>query len=51
MTIITQYVRAMPRSIVDGCAALRDMLLWGTVYPRSIDLATLRLMRKRGAGA
>lgn len=51
MTTITRYVRAVPRSIVDGCAALRDMFLWGRVYPRTIDLATLRAMRKHGVNA
>lgn len=47
MAVIAQYARALPRSIRDGYAAFRDLLLWGTVYPRTIDLATLRAMRKR----
>lgn len=47
MTVIKQYVRALPQTIRDGCAALRDMLLWGTVHPRTIDLPRLRAMKKR----
>lgn len=46
-TVIAQYVRGLPRSLRDGCAALRDLFLWGSVYPRTIDLATLRAMRKQ----
>lgn len=47
MTALVQYVRALPRTVTDGCAALSDLLLWGSVYPRMINLATLRAMRKR----
>lgn len=47
MTFLKQYARALPQTIRDGCAAYRDILLWGTVYPRTIDLPTLRAMKKR----
>jgi hypothetical protein len=47
MTVIQQYLRALPQAIRDGWAVLRDILLWGSVYPRTIDLATLRTMRKQ----
>jgi hypothetical protein len=47
VTFLREYLRALPRTIQDGCAALRDILLWGAVYPRTIDLPTLRAMRKQ----
>lgn len=47
MTFLQQYMRSLPHTIRDGYAGLRDMLLWGTVYPRTIDIPTLRAMRER----
>lgn len=47
MATIAQYLRALPGHTRDGFAALRDIIVWGSVYPRSVDLATLRAMRKR----
>lgn len=47
MTTVRQYLRQLPQSFRNGCAALRDILWWGSVYPRTIDLATLRAMKNR----
>lgn len=47
MTTISQHLRQLPQSFRDGCSALHDILWWGSVYPRTIDLAALRTLRKR----
>lgn len=47
MNELVWWLRGLPRSIEDGCAALRDLLLWGQVYPRTLDMATLRRMKGR----
>ena len=43
---LVEWLRALPRSIAGGFAAVRDLLLWGRVYPRAVDLRTLRAMRR-----
>lgn len=50
MSELVRWLRAVPRSIVDGFAGLWDMLLWGRVYPRSISLETLRRMKEQRNG-
>jgi hypothetical protein len=47
MDELVRWLRAFPRTITNGVAALRDLLLWGQVYPRAIDITTLRRMRGR----
>lgn len=44
---LREYLRTLPQTMRDGCAALRYILLWGAVYPRTIDLPALRAMRKQ----
>jgi len=43
---LMQWLRALPRSIADGVEAARDLLLWGHVYPRTVDMAVLRRMKR-----
>jgi len=47
MDTIVKWLRAQPRLIRDGLAGARDLLLWGRLYPRTIDLRTLGEMRRR----
>ncbi|MBW8703741.1 hypothetical protein MBT84_29520 [Streptomyces sp. MBT84] len=42
---LARWLRFFPRSVADGLAALRDLLLWGHVYPRTVTLETLRRMK------
>jgi len=42
---LVQWLRSFPRTVSDGCVALRDLLLWGQVYPRVLDMKTLAAMR------
>lgn len=44
---LARWLRALPRSIADGFAAARDLLLRGHVYPRTVDMAALRRMRRQ----
>lgn len=49
MNDLVQWLRAWVRqlgpSVADGACAFRDLLLWGRVYPRAIDLRSLQRMR------
>lgn len=47
MTTISQHLHQLQQSFRNGCAALHDILWWGSAYPRTIDLAALRTLRKR----
>jgi hypothetical protein len=47
MNDLVRWLRSFPRTVADGFAALRDLFLWGQVYPRAIDMATLRRMRRQ----
>lgn len=36
--MIYRYLRRYLRDVTDGLSNARDMLLWGQVYPRRLDL-------------
>ncbi|MGW4560090.1 hypothetical protein ACWEOV_41745 [Streptomyces sp. NPDC004365] len=42
---LARWLRLFPRSVADGLAVLRDLFLWGSVYPRAVTLETLRRMK------
>ena len=44
---LARRLRAFPRSIANGFAVVRDLLLWGHVYPRAVDMAVLRRMKEQ----
>ena len=40
-------LRRLARDWMDGLRAGIDVLLWGRAYPRTIDLRTLKRLRRR----
>ncbi|MDX3247186.1 hypothetical protein [Streptomyces sp. ME18-1-4] len=47
MSRLTRILRQLARDWTDGLRAGIDVLLWGHAYPRTIDLQTLKRLRRR----